>query len=140
MDSVMHNRPRWVTPVSLFAILFGLLTLKEGGSVLFFEGAAREAAGNYVPFVLWFNFSAGFAYIAAGIGLWGMKRWSAYLAILIAVSTLIVFTAFGVHVLQGGAFELRTVIAMTLRSSIWLAIAFAANRLFLRGNAGQMKK
>lgn len=137
MDSVMQNRPRWVTPVSIFAILFGLLTLKEGGSVLFFEGEAREAAGNYLPFVLWFNFSAGFAYIAAGIGLWGMKRWSAYLAVIIAVSTLIVFTAFGVHVLQGGAFELRTVIAMTLRSSIWLAIAFAANRLFLRVMQGK---
>lgn len=137
MVPVMQNRPRWVTPVSLFAIFFGLLTLKEGGSVLFFEGAARKAAGNYVPFVLWFNFSAGFAYVAAGIGLWGMKRWSAYLAVIIAVSTLIVFTAFGVHVLQGGAFELRTVIAMTLRSSIWLAIAFAANRLFRGGMQGK---
>lgn len=71
MDSVMQNRPRWVIPVSLFAILFGLLTLKEGGFVLFFDGPAREAAGSYVPFVLWFNFSAGFAYVAAGIGLWG---------------------------------------------------------------------
>jgi len=137
MDSVIQNRPRWVTPVSLFAIFFGLLTLKEGGSVLFFEGTAREAAGSYVPFVLWFNFSAGFAYIAAGIGLWGMKRWSAYLAVIIAVSTLIVFTAFGVHVLRGGAFEMRTVIAMPLRSSIWLAIAFAANRLFLRVMQGK---
>ena len=128
MDSVMQNRPRWVTAVSLFAVFFGLLTIKEGGSVLFFEGAGRKAAGSYVPFVLWFNFSAGFAYIAAGIGLWVMKRWSAYLAIVIAVSTLIVFTAFGVHVLQGGAFEWRTVIAMSLRSSIWLAIAFAVSR------------
>lgn len=128
MDPVIQNRPRWVTAVSLFAIFFGLLTLKEGGSVLFFEGAARRAAGNYLPFVLWFNFSAGFAYIAAGIGLWGMKRWSAYLAILIAAATLIVFTAFGVHVLQGGAYEWRTVIAMCLRSSIWLAIAFAVSR------------
>ena len=137
MDSVMQNRPRWVIPVSLFAILFGLLTLKEGGFVLFFDGPAREAAGSYVPFVLWFNFSAGFAYVAAGIGLWGMKRWSAYLAILIAAATLIVFTAFGVHVLQGGAFERRTVIAMSLRSSIWLAIAFAANSLFLRVMQGK---
>lgn len=131
MDPV-KNRPRWVTPVSVFAIFFGLLTLKEGGSVLFFDGAARKAAGNYVPFVLWFNFIAGFAYIAAGTGLWRMRRWSAYLAIFIAVSTLIVFAAFGVHVLQGGAYELRTVIAMTLRSSVWLAIAFATNRFFFR--------
>lgn len=130
MDTVMQKRQRWVTPVSVFAIFFGLLTLKEGGSVLFFDGAARKAAGDYVPFVLWFNFCAGFAYIGAGAGLWRTKRWSAYLAIIIAASTMIVSTALGIHILQGGAFELRTAIAMSLRSSIWLAIALAANRLF----------
>ncbi len=40
----------WIT--SVIAILFGLLTLKSGGEVLFINGAGREAAGNYVPYVL----------------------------------------------------------------------------------------
>lgn len=132
MHSVNKKRPKWVTPLAVFAIFFGLLTLKEGGSVLFLDGAARKAAGNYVPFVLWFNFGTGFAFIAAGAGLWRMQRWSAYLAVFIAAATLIVFAAFGIHVLKGGAYEFRTVIAMTLRSFIWLTIAFAAWRLLLK--------
>ena len=130
MESILRDRPRWLTPVSVFAILFGLLTIKEGGAVLFIDGAARKAAGNYVPFVLWFNFSAGFFYIAAGIGLWRMRLWSARLAALIAALTLLVFTVFGVLAFRGGAYELRTVMAMTLRSLVWLAISYAANRFF----------
>jgi hypothetical protein len=130
MESILQDRPRWLTPVSVFAILFGLLTIKEGGAVLFIDGAARKAAGNYVPFVLWFNFSAGFFYIAAGIGLWRMRLWSARLAALIAALTLLVFTVFGVHAFRGGAYELRTVMAMTLRSLVWLAISYATNRFF----------
>lgn len=117
---------------ALVAIIFGLLTLKEGGTILFGGEAARAAAGNYVPFVLWFNFLAGFAYVAAGIGLWLRQRWAARLSLAIAVATAAIFLAFGMHVLSGGAFEPRTVVAMTLRTLIWSAIAFVAWRALLR--------
>ncbi len=110
--------------VALIAIAFGLLTLKSGGEVLFIDGAGRAAAGNYVPFVLWSNFLLGFLYILAGIGIWMQKRWAAWLAILIALLTLIVFAAFGWHINNGGLFEARTLKAMTLRSSVWTIIAF----------------
>lgn len=118
--------------VPLLAIAFGLLTLEEGGTVLFGGEAARLAAGRYVPFVLWFNFLAGFAYIAAGAGLWQGRRWAAPLATAIAVATFMVFAAFGLHVLAGGAYEARTVVAMTLRTLIWGAIAVYARRRRLR--------
>lgn len=122
----MQNRPKWLIAVSIFAVLFGVLTIKEGGSVLFIDGPARKAAGNYIPFVLWFNFCAGFAYIAAGVGLFLIKKWAAKLAGLIAIFTLFGFAAFGVHVIMGGAYELRTVVAMILRSTVWVAIALKA--------------
>ena len=64
----------WMRVVSLIAIGFGLMTIWEGGAVLFVDGAARQAAGHYVPFVLWFNFLAGFAYVLAGVGLFLRKR------------------------------------------------------------------
>ena len=70
------GRAIWMRVISLIAIGFGLLTLQEGGAVLFVDGAARQAAGHYVPFVLWFNFLAGFAYIVAGVGLWMRRRWA----------------------------------------------------------------
>ena len=120
----------WV--ISLIAVGFGLLTIKEGGTILFGNAAARAAAGNYVPFVLWFNFLAGFAYVIAGIGLWRQQRWAAWLAAAIAVATALTFAAFGAHVASGGAYEQRTVIAMSLRTLVWTVIAVLAYRRLLR--------
>ena len=105
------------------AVLFGVATIVSGSRVLFGGVAAREAAGAVVPFVLWFNTAAGFAYVAAGIGLWRRRGWSVTLAAVIAAATAAVFAAFGLHVLAGGAFEPRTVGAMALRTLVWLAIA-----------------
>lgn len=115
------------------AILFGLATLVSGGNALFGGEAAKLAAGDAVGFVLWFNFLAGFVYVAAGAGLTMRKRWAAWLAVVISAATLAVFAAFGVHVAGGGAYEMRTVGAMTLRSVFWIAIAVAARGLLSAG-------
>lgn len=123
------QRNRWLRGASVFAVLFGLLTLKEGGTVLCGGEAARSAAGAYVPWVLWFNFLAGFAYVAAGVALWRRLGWAAWLALGIGLATALVFAAFGLHVLTGGAFEARTVGAMALRTVVWLGIGTLALRL-----------
>ena len=110
------------------AIAFGVATVVSGGQALFGGEAARAAVGNAVAFVLWFNFLAGFAYVAAGIGLLMRWRWATPLSAAILAATLIVFAAFGLHVLAGGAYEMRTVAAMTLRSAAWIVIAGVAYR------------
>ncbi len=126
----IRKRPVWVWVSAIIAAVFGVMTIKSGGSVLFIDGEARQAAGNYVDFVLWFNFLAGFFYIATGLGIWLEKTWAPVAAITIATLTLLVFAAFGIHVLNGGEYEQRTVFAMTLRSGIWIIIAtFAWFRL-----------
>lgn len=122
----------WLRLAALVAVAFGLLTLKEGGTILFGDASARAAAGNYVPFVLWFNFLAGFAYVMAGVGLWMQRRAAAWLALAIVVATALVFVAFGAHVYGGGAYEPRTVIAMSLRTLVWAAIAAIAWLRLLR--------
>ena len=132
MSFLLATRSASLWVVTIIAILFGLLTIKSGGAVLFFDGVARENAGNYVPFVLWFNFLAGFAYLVAGFGLWKQQRWAAWLAILIWVATLLVFALFALHILNGGSYEQRTVIAMSLRSLVWMFIAVYAYRFFCR--------
>jgi hypothetical protein len=118
-------RPRWLLPVALLAAVFGIATIVSGGRVLFGTDAARAAAGHYVPFVLWFNFLAGFAYLGAAVGIATDSRWARPLSLGIAVATALVFGALGAHVLAGGAFEPRTVAAMTLRLGVWTAIAVA---------------
>lgn len=118
----------WIRGATVLAAVFGLLTIKEGGTVLFGDAAARAAAGAYVPFVLWFNFLAGFAYAIAAIGLWRRQRWAAWLAAGIAMATALTFAVFGVHVLAGGAYEQRTALAMALRTTVWTVIAALAWR------------
>jgi len=109
---------RWVA--GGFAVAFGLATIMEGGSVLLGGSAARAEAGHVVPFVLAFNFAAGFVYVAAGAATLAGRAWAAWLALALASSTLLVFAAFGVHVIRGGEFEARTVAAMTMRSAFWV--------------------
>jgi len=121
-----------VWTISLVATVFGLLTIKEGGTVLFGDEAARTAAGNYVPFVLWFNFVSGFAYIIAGVGLWLWQRWAVWLAVAIAAAIVLTFAALGVHIYSGSAYEQRTVIAMSMRTLIWVIIATMAAQALRR--------
>ncbi len=127
-ENTPRNRPLRFVVVAIVAVLFGLVTIIKGGQVLFGADEARAAAGNYVPFILWFNFIAGFFYIAAGVGLWFRQFWAARLSMIIAIATMAAFSALGIHILMDGAFEFRTLAAMILRSFIWIAIAFTACR------------
>ena len=128
MTAERSRRSPWIWAISFVAISFGLLTIRAGDTVLFGSAAARSAAGHYVPFVLWFNFLAGFAYVIAGVGLWLERRWAAWLAVVVAAATALVFAAFGVHASSGGAYEARTVGAMVLRLLLWTGIAAIAHR------------
>ena len=87
--------------LGLLAVGFGLLTIKSGAHVLFGGEAGKQFAGNYISFVLWFNFVAGFFYILAGVGVFFRKKYSSPLTKILAISTLLVFLAFGVVVFSG---------------------------------------
>lgn len=119
-SSVRHSP--WVRVLAGIAILFGIATIIAGGRTLF-DAETRRLAGNYVAFVLWFNFVMGFAYVVGGIGLWGWQRWSAWFALAIGTATLVVAAAFGMQIWLGGSYEMRTVVAMVIRTVFWLAIA-----------------
>ena len=124
----IRKRPVWVWTTSIIAVAFGVMTIKSGGSVLFIDGEARRAAGNYVDFVLWFNFIAGFFYVGTGIGIWLEKSWALAATATITALTLLVFGAFEIHVFYGGEYEQRTVVAMILRTLLWTTITFISWR------------
>jgi hypothetical protein len=110
------------------AVVFGLLTIVSGGWALFGGPAAEAAAGDVVPFVLWFNFLSGFVYLLAGVGIAMARRWAVTLSMGLAATIAAVFALFGLHVYQGAAFEMRTVVAMSLRLIVWISIAAVAGR------------
>jgi len=106
------------------AVAFGLLTLVSGGTALL--GAIDM--GAVVPFVLWFNFLAGLAYVGGGALLWRGHRLALPVALAILVATSAVFAAFGWQAATGTAFEWRTVGAMSLRTGFWAILAWVAWR------------
>ncbi|MCP4413472.1 MAG: hypothetical protein GY808_13020 [Gammaproteobacteria bacterium] len=110
---IIKNCPLWIWVTAMVAIVFGLVTIKAGGSVLFFDGEARQAAGNYVGMVLWFNFIAGFFYVVTGIALFLEKAWASTAAISIAILTILIFCIFGFYIFNDGVYEQRTVYAMS---------------------------
>src|SRR3989304_4283148 len=121
-------RPRWAIVAALIAVVFGIVTIFVGGKTLFGGTEERAAAGGIVPFVLWFNFIAGFSFVIGVFGLFLWKRWAAQLSVAIAAATVAVFIAFGIHIFLGGAFEGRTVGVMVIRSVVWIVIAASAFR------------
>ena len=126
MMSMKSDRSIGIWIITGIAVVFGILTIKSGGSVLFVDGSSREAAGNYVPFVVWFNFLAGFVYLIAGGGLWLQKNWAVWVSIFIAVATLTVFAILGIYIVNGELYEVRTIAAMSIRTLLWALIAMFA--------------
>ena len=124
----MQNIERkWVWAMrfaAVVAVVFGAATVMSGGNVLFGSGAA--AAGNIITFIVWFNFLAGFAYIAAGAGLWKFRPWSAWLSLVLAAANALAFAVLAGYIMAGAEYESRTVAAMTLRMVLWIAIAAQA--------------
>lgn len=133
-DSVMARSHTWLTTMAVLAFGFGALTIMSGTQVLFGDDETRAAAGDIAPFVLRFNTAAGVAYLLAAVGLFLERPWAARLALLIALATTTVFAAFGWHIATGGAFEWRTVMAMTLRSVFWILLAIGSYRALGSGN------
>lgn len=116
---------RWIKPVAILAAVFGVLTLFSGGNVLFGPDQAQKMAGDYLPFVVWFNFLSGFLYIAAALGIWMGRSWAVGLAWFIAGTTALIALVFTYQVMHGVPFEMRTVGALALRFGVWAGIALA---------------
>jgi hypothetical protein len=125
----VKSLPPWPLRIAAgVAVIFGVLTILSGATALFGGAVAQAAAGDVVPFVLWFNFLSGFVYVIAGIGIAMGRRWAIALSVALAAAIAAAFALFGLHVYRGAAFEMRTVGAMSLRLLVWIAIAAVAVR------------
>ncbi len=117
-----HNRIR-SRILGAIAAVFAVATVAASSSVLFGPEATKELAGNTVSFVVWFNFLAGFAYLAAAVGLWRAQLWGHRLALAIALATGAVGLAFVWVAVSGTPVEPRTAGALILRTAVWSTLA-----------------
>ena len=117
------QKPILLWALALFGSFFGVMTLRSAYLVLFTTGAFHHAAGNFVPFIVKFNGTAGFFYLLAAFGLFRKARWAVKLSALIATSTFVAYGLFWMHVGGGGLYEMQTVIARPIRFGLWSLIA-----------------
>lgn len=118
-----HPVPIWKKSLGIVAVVFAAITLFKSGGVLFGQQSARDAVGDFVPFVVQFNFVAGFFYLLTGIGIFLGRGWALGLSILLTVATLITTVLFARHLSAGGAFEMQTVGALGIRAVFWIVVA-----------------
>lgn len=116
------SRPFWLKATAILAVLFGAITLFKAGSILYGAPSAREAVGDYVPFVVQFNFVAGAFYIIAGIGIYLKQGWAGVVSALIAGATILTAAAFALHIFAGGKYEMQTIGALAIRTAFWVTI------------------
>ena len=109
--------------IGVFLIVFGLMTVVSGGKALFTD-VGLQTRGNIVPLVLWFNFIAGFFYVIAGIHTYRLKNCVKKLSVLLAVTNVAVFIYLLSHIFQGQLYETRTLVAMSIRTSLWVFLSF----------------
>lgn len=123
------NKPKnkLLVAFSAFLLLFGLLTLFMGSSVLFDLFGIRELEGNYIPFVVVANVACAILYLFASVGLWKQKKWASVLLFVALAILIVTFIGIGIHIKNDGIYEVRTLKAMTFRTSITALLAIVSH-------------
>jgi uncharacterized protein with PQ loop repeat len=104
-------------------ILFTTITLFLSTSILLDIFGIREQQGHYVPLVIWSNFLCGWLYTLTIIGLFGSKKCSIVpmaLALFVLVGA---FFGLYIHIMDGGLYEDRTIMALFFRITLTLFFA-----------------
>lgn len=115
---------RFIVAIALIA--FAGTTLFMSSSVLFDWFGIRAKQGDYVPFIVWTNFTAGFLYLIAAWGLLKSKKWAFWLLSATAVLLFIALMGLLRHIDSGGLFEMKTVGAMGFRTVLTIIFAVIA--------------
>lgn len=112
--------------ISLVLIAFAGSTLFMSSSVIFDWFGIREKEGDYVPFIVWTNFIAGFLYLIVAYGFLTTKRWTFWIlagTILLLMLALIFLL---LYINRGGVYEMKTLGAMGFRIILTLIFSVIA--------------
>ena len=122
-----HSRTQRLT--ALVAALFGLATIVSGGRILL---GLADAGYEVVRPVLLFNSGMGVVYVIAAVLILRDIERGRLLAAGIAAVNVAVLLAIAVRRASGGMVADETLVAMTLRAGVWVAMAVVLAREFGR--------
>ena len=110
---------------ALLAILPGLLSIKEGGSVLL--GISTK---TYIvlPWLVWYNVVLGFVAVIIGIGIWKQRSWAVRNAVTVLTLHGLVLMILLILLAFKEAVAINSVMAMLFRTTVWSAIVLLLRR------------
>lgn len=103
---------------AVFLLLFGLLSLFMTISVIFDLFDVRKMEGNYVLFVVYANLVCAIMYLFSAYGFFTEKQWTTMCLFVAACILILAFVGLLIHIVTGGIYELKTIMAMTFRTFI----------------------
>lgn len=119
----MKKNKRYKQVIAGVLIAFALVTIFMSSAVLLDWFDIRAKQGNYVPFVVKTNLTAGFIYLIAAYGFINSKKWSSWAMLSVALLLFYALALFYLHMHSGGLYEMRTLVALIFRILFTLLFA-----------------
>lgn len=104
---------------SILAIMIGLLSIREGGSVLL---GVTVPDYPVLTWLVWYNVALGFVSVAAGVGIWTGRHWGQTLALNILALHAVVFICLVALYKLGQTVAMRSIFAMMFSAFTWIVI------------------
>lgn len=111
---------------AIVSLIFGLLTIFAGGSVILDLFGMREREGNYVPYVVWASFISGILYVFASFGFFKNRAWTKTVlkyAIYILIAGLV---ALIVWILKNEPYETAIIFKLSFRILLSVGLFWVA--------------
>lgn len=109
--------------ITIVLVVFAIVTIFMSSSVLFDWFGIRAKQGNYIPFIVKSNLTAGFLYLIIAYGFINSKRWAFWAMLSVALLLFYAFILLYLHIHTGGLYENRTIGAMIFRILFTLLLA-----------------
>ena len=112
----MDNRYRLA---AILAIILGLLSIKEGGSVLL---GITTKAYTILPWLVWYNVVLGLASVITGTGLWMKRAWGVkFAATIVSLHGLVLMILVILYAFRE-AVAMFSIMAMIFRTLVWVGL------------------
>ena len=108
------------------ALLFGLLTIFAGGSVILDLFGMRAKEGNYVSYVVWASFISGILYIFAAYGFFKNKIWTKTILMYAIYILLAGFVGLIIWILQKEPYETAIIFKLSFRVLLSVGLYWVA--------------
>ncbi len=119
----MHRKKVIRIIIALVLFLFAAVTLFMSSAVLFNWFGIRAKQGNFVPFIVKTNLTAGVLYLLVLYGFLKSEKWAFWVMLTAALILLYAFGLFYIHIHTGGLYENKTIAAMIFRILLTLSLS-----------------